>query len=228
MSPADLPDTLLPRGNRAKRSTVLQAAAAVFYREGYSGANIDLIAAEAGVSRQTIYNHHSDKETLFRAVLYDLTERVNEVIFETLATFPDHPVDLEEELVGFAVRFNQIWQGNQHGSCIRKLIETEGERYPELFAGWREKGPGLIWSAVGARFARLARAGHLDIADPDLAARQFLALVSADIRMATALGDRIDEATHVQAARNGVRTFLRAFGSANARQRNSRSATPAR
>lgn len=228
MSPADLPDTLLPRGNRAKRSTVLQAAAAVFYREGYSGANIDLIAVEAGVSRQTVYNHHSDKETLFRAVLHDLTKRVNDVIFETLATFPDRPVDLEDELVAFAVRFNRIWQCNQHGSCIRKLIDTEGERYPELFAGWREQGPGLIWTAVGARFKRLAQAGHLDIADPELAARQFLALVCADIRMAIALGDSIDDAAHEQAARNGVRTFLRAFGSANAAQRANRPPASAR
>lgn len=214
MSPADLPDTLLPRGNRTKRSTVLQAAAAVFYREGYSGANIDLIAAEAGVSRQTIYNHHGDKETLFRAVLHDLTEHVNAVIFETLATFPDRPVDLESDLVAFAVRFNRIWQCNPHGSYIRKLIDTEGERYPELFAGWREKGPGLTWQAIGARFARLARAGHLEIDDPELAARQFVALVCADIRMAVALGDRIDDAAHERAARNGVRTFLRAFGKA--------------
>lgn len=228
MSPADLPDTLLPRGNRAKRSTVLQAAAAVFYREGYAGANIDLIAVEAGVSRQTVYNHHSDKETLFRAVLYDLTERVNEVIFETLATFPDRPVDLEDELVGFAVRFNQIWQRNQYGSYIRKLIDTEGERYPELFAGWREQGPALTWAAVGARFKRLAQTGHLDIDDPVLAARQFVALVCADIRMAVALGDIIDDAAHERAARNGVRTVLRAFGSANARQRTTRSAAPAR
>lgn len=228
MSSADLPDTLLPRGNRTKRSTVLQAAAAVFYREGYSGANIDLIAVEAGVSRQTIYNHHSDKETLFRAVLHDLTERVNEVLFETLATFPDRPVDLEDELVGFAVRVNRVWQDNQHCSRIRKLIDSEGQRYPELFAGWREKGPALVWAAVSVRFKRLTQAGRLDIDNPELAARQFFALASADIRMAIALGDTIDDAAHEQAARNGVRTFLRAFGVADGRQRGNRQSASAR
>ncbi len=47
----------------------------MFCREGFAGANIDLIAAEAGVSRQTVYNHHGDKEKLFIAVVRDLTER---------------------------------------------------------------------------------------------------------------------------------------------------------
>src|SRR5690606_10165893 len=68
MNLATDPDTLPPRGHPAKRLSVLDAAAAVFCREGFGGANIDLIAAEAGVSRQTIYNHHGDKQSLFMAV----------------------------------------------------------------------------------------------------------------------------------------------------------------
>lgn len=206
------PDTCTPRTHAAKRMSILEAATDVFCREGYAGANIDMIAAEAGVSRQTVYNHHGDKEKLFVATVRALTERTNAGIFATLATFPDHPADIEAELVEFAVRLNRGCICNSDGKHLRKLIEAEGQRYPELFAAWREDGPNKTWTALAARFARLAHGGHLDIDDPDVAARQFLALINADLHLSTALGDRITEERARDAARNGLKTFLRAYG----------------
>ena len=192
--------------------SIIDAAASVFCREGFAGANIDLIAMEAGVSRQTIYNHHRDKEKLFMAVVRDLTERCNAGIFATFATFPDQPRDLEADLIGFAVRMNQNCICNRDGRFLRKLIQTEGERYPELFAEWRDQGPGRTWPALAARFARLAHAGHLAIEDPDVAARQFLALANAELQTTFMLGGMPSEDEVLQSATHGVRTFLRAFG----------------
>ncbi|RWE74263.1 MAG: TetR/AcrR family transcriptional regulator [Mesorhizobium sp.] len=205
------PDTFPPRSHEAKRVSVVDAAASVFCREGYAGANIDLIAAEAGVSRQTVYNHHGDKENLFVAVVRDLTERCNAGIFATIASFPDQPTDLEADLIAFAVRMNRNCICNRDGRFLRKLIQAEGERYPELFAEWREQGPGRTWSALAARFARLAFAGHLSIGDPDVAARQFLALVNAELQITFMLGGIPTEEEVLRSATNGVRTFLSAF-----------------
>ncbi|MER9656788.1 TetR/AcrR family transcriptional regulator [Mesorhizobium sp. M0152] len=206
------PDIFPPRGHEAKRVSIVDAAAGVFCREGFAGANIDLIAVEAGVSRQTVYNHHGDKEKLFIAVVRDLTERCNAGIFATIATFPDQPKDLEADLTGFAVRMNQNCICNRDGKFLRKLIHTEGERYPELFAEWREQGPGRTWPAIAARFARLAYGGYLTIENPDVAARQFLGLANAELQTTFMLGGTPSEEEVVQSARNGVRTFLRAFG----------------
>ncbi|MDX8523348.1 TetR/AcrR family transcriptional regulator [Mesorhizobium sp. MSK_1335] len=205
------PDTFPPRSHEAKRVSVVDAAASVFCREGYAGANIDLIAAEAGVSRQTVYNHHGDKEKLFVAVVRDLTERCNAGIFATIASFPDQPAYLEADLIAFAVRMNRNCICNRDGRFLRKLIQAEGERYPELFAEWREQGPGRTWSALAARFARLAFAGHLSIGDPDVAARQFLALVNAELQITFMLGGAPTEEEVLRSATNGVRTFLSAF-----------------
>ncbi|MBZ9657954.1 TetR/AcrR family transcriptional regulator [Mesorhizobium sp. ESP-6-4] len=205
------PDTFPPRSHEAKRVSVVDAAASVFCREGYAGANIDLIAAEAGVSRQTVYNHHGDKEKLFVAVVRDLTERCNAGIFATIASFPDQPTDLEADLIAFAVRMNRNCICNRDGRFLRKLIQAEGERYPELFAEWREQGPGRTWSALAARFARLAFAGYLSIGDPDVAARQFFALVNAELQITFMLGGVPTEEEVLRSATNGVRTFLGAF-----------------
>lgn len=214
MTPAITPDIAVARSHTAKRHSILDAAAGVFCREGFAGANIDLIAAEAGVSRQTVYNHHGDKENLLVAVVREITERTNAGVFETLATFPDKPVDLEAELIDFAVRLNQNCLCNRDGKFLRKLLQTEGERYPELFAGWREHGPAKTWAALAARFARLALSGWLDLDDPDVAARQFLVLVNADLQMAMIFGDTVSEEQLRAAAANAVRCFLRAYGKA--------------
>lgn len=200
------------RGQAAKHASVLDAATAVFCRDGFAGASIDLIAAEAGVSRQTVYNHHGDKEALFVAVVREMTERCNAGLFATLATFPDHPQDLEAELAAFAGRLVRNCLCNREGAALRKLIQAEGERYPALFAAWREHGPGTAWAAIAARFARLAHAGTLRIEDPDLAARQFLALINADFHISHMLGTRPTEAEIDAGVAGAVRTFLRAFG----------------
>src|SRR5690606_41925100 len=49
----------------AKRAAILDAAARMFTRFGFEGASMDQIAAEAGVSKLTVYSHFGDKEALF-------------------------------------------------------------------------------------------------------------------------------------------------------------------
>lgn len=205
-------DTFPPRGHEAKRASVFSAAARVFCREGFAGANIDLIAAEAGVSRQTVYNHHGDKEKLFVAVVRELTERLNAEIFATLATFPDQPKNIEADLIAYALRMNRNCICSRDGKFLRKLIHTEGERYPELFAEWRDNGPGMTLSALAARFARLAFAGHLAMDDPDVTARHFIALVNAELQIAFMMGVQPTEEEVLRSATRGVRAFLRAYG----------------
>jgi AcrR family transcriptional regulator len=200
------------RGQYAKHNSVLDAAAVVFCRDGFAGASIDLIASEAGVSRQTVYNHHGDKEALFIAVVREMTDRCNAGLFATLTTFPDQPRDLGVELTAFAGRMVRDCLYNHDGAALRKLIQTEGERYPALFTAWREHGPGTAWAAIAARFAKLAHAGHLQVEDPDLAARQFLALIHADFHISHMLGTKPADAEIDIGTANAVRTFLRAFG----------------
>jgi len=200
------------RGPLPKRAQIIDTASRVFAREGFSGASIDMIAAEAGVSRQTVYNQIGDKEKVFAAVVEDTTERANAGLFAALAAFPDRPVDLEAELVAFARRLASTCMCDQRAAALHKLVETESQRYPELFEAWRERGPGRVWAAVSARLSRLAHDGLLDLDDPDLAARQLISLVNMDLRPAAMMGQRPSEEAVARATRAAVRTFLRAYG----------------
>src|ERR1700689_5593518 len=54
-----------------KGQAIAAAALRLFLRDGYERTRVDAIAAEAGVSKRTIYNRYGDKENLFRSVLHD-------------------------------------------------------------------------------------------------------------------------------------------------------------
>ncbi|RUM27011.1 TetR/AcrR family transcriptional regulator [Rhizobium vallis] len=200
------------RGQCAKRMSILDAAADVFCREGFAGASIDEIAAVACVSRQTIYNHYREKETLFIAVVEDVMNRANTMLFSMLSTFPDSADNLEDELTAFVVRLNKNCICNHDGKFLRKLVQTEGERYPHLFESWRQHGPGKLTTALSALLARLAHKGALVIDDFDVAARQFVALGNADLQMTVLFGGVPTDEELERAARNAVRTFLKAYG----------------
>ncbi len=88
VSEKGLNSAVIKPGQCMKRDFILCSAARVFNRDGFQGASIDLIANEAGVSRQTIYNHYRDKEALLAAVVEDALARMNASLFAVLATFP--------------------------------------------------------------------------------------------------------------------------------------------
>lgn len=58
-----------------KRAAILDAAVAEFRQSGYEVTSMDRIAATAGVSKRTVYNHFPSKEALFAEILQRLVER---------------------------------------------------------------------------------------------------------------------------------------------------------
>src|SRR3546814_15632506 len=57
-----------------KRAAILTAAVDVFLRGGYEAAGMDAIATEAGVAKQTLYNHFGSKDGLLRSIVSALTD----------------------------------------------------------------------------------------------------------------------------------------------------------
>lgn len=57
-----------------KRADILDAAIACFSENGFDNASMDAIASQANVSKRTVYNHFSSKDTLFMAIVNKLKE----------------------------------------------------------------------------------------------------------------------------------------------------------
>ncbi|WP_433736784.1 TetR/AcrR family transcriptional regulator [Pseudomonas putida] len=59
-----------------KREAIIQAAIAEFRANGFEITSMDKIAATAGVSKRTVYNHFPSKDELFAEILNQLWVRV--------------------------------------------------------------------------------------------------------------------------------------------------------
>src|SRR5271154_4873876 len=75
-------------GWQRKHKAIAGAALVLFARDGYERTSVDAIAAEAGVSKRTVYSHYGDKENLFLLVLretYDvMRDRISTIVNRTL------------------------------------------------------------------------------------------------------------------------------------------------
>jgi TetR/AcrR family transcriptional regulator, mexJK operon transcriptional repressor len=58
-----------------RRDAILRAAAALFLREGFSGATMDEVARQAGVAKCTIYSHFLSKEDLISEAVREASRR---------------------------------------------------------------------------------------------------------------------------------------------------------
>src|SRR5215469_16619241 len=80
-----------------KRGAIIDAAAELFLRHGYLGTSMDQIAAQAAVSKPTVYNHFPDKEQLFTEIVLGALDRSGDPFRAELATLAGTN-QLEEEL----------------------------------------------------------------------------------------------------------------------------------
>lgn len=158
-----------------KHQAILEAATTVFLDKGYSGTSMDDIAKLAAVSKQTVYKHFADKETLFAEIVLATTDRIDGMI-DLVADIPPDAGRLEENLTRLAARFLTTLTHPQVLQ-LRRLIIANADTFPELGASWYEQGFERVITTLATTFRQLADAGLLRIDDPLLAAHHFSGLL---------------------------------------------------
>ncbi|MDX3933301.1 MAG: TetR/AcrR family transcriptional regulator [Stenotrophomonas sp.] len=190
-----------------KRAAILEAAKALFVEQGYTGVSMDAIAAQAGVSKLTVYSHFGDKESLFgEAVTSKCVEMLPDTLFVADAEGP-----LRDQLLGIGAAFFELVTSDAAVSVQRVMMAPEtDDRLREMF--W-QAGPRRTTEAL-AEFlrARTAR-GELDIQDFPTAALQLMTLVKGELHTHMMCGLQpplaaADAGRHVAAS---VDFFLRAY-----------------
>lgn len=143
-----------------KRLAILAAAADQFRAHGFEASSMDNIAAAAGVSKRTVYNHFPSKEDLFAETLVQL--------FHSSAAILDQPyradVPLSEQLTAL-LRLKVGTLGDQQFLDLSRVAIAEGMHAPEraraIVARLSEREEGVtVW-------IRAAQAdGKLKAGDP--------------------------------------------------------------
>ncbi|MET0692465.1 MAG: TetR/AcrR family transcriptional regulator [Propionibacteriaceae bacterium] len=200
-----------PPGRVGKRQAIIAAALQIFARDGYASASMDDIARVAHVAKPTIYNHFPDKRALFAEVVVVGSAQANAKVNQVIDGIDLRPSDVRTELEVLGRGLVSCLQGD--GSDIMRIQNSEGSRFPELVNDARLGNRNQTLDALAGKLAQLSATGQLHITDPPRAARQLMALVSDEPLLASGFGTRaIDDSLIDRSVREGVDTFLAAFG----------------
>ncbi len=205
-------DQLSPTRWSEKHRQIAEAATALFLRKGYPGTSMDDVAAEASVSKQTVYKHFSDKEQLFAEIVLATTDQV-EGLVRMVSTALETTTDLEADLGELARQFLTTLMRPEL-LRLRRLVITTADQFPEIGRSWYEQGFERALATLATQFGLLSARGLLCTEDPLLAAHHFVGLLLwIPINRAMFTGDENSEPSELYAsAGTATEAFLRAYG----------------
>ncbi|MDH5824723.1 TetR/AcrR family transcriptional regulator [Luteimonas sp. RD2P54] len=201
-----------------KRAAILDAAERMFLQHGYEGVSMDQIAAEAGVSKLTVYSHFGDKDALFaEAARAYCEQQMPASVFAPAPATPLRERLLEIARAFFAMVFSAEAVAGHRLLCTPQMVERGLAR-----AFW-EGGPMRVQSAFAGLLRQRVAAGELEIADIPRASAQFFTLLKGDLHARLVFqccdDEQLCEAhreAHIQAS---VDMFLRAYAPARQARR---------
>jgi AcrR family transcriptional regulator len=198
------------QGQADKRRAILDGSLLCFARDGYARAALDAIAAEAGVSNRTIYNHFRDKAELFAAVIEESSSRVAAAQIEIIDRHLRKVIDVQADLVEFGLEWVTVPDAGfgPHFALVRQIRAEADHLAPSALTAWWQNGPGRVRQVLADRLAALAVTGVLRIEDADRAAGHLMVLLSADNHPTVGPGSTADTTAMVVA---GVHTFLHGY-----------------
>jgi AcrR family transcriptional regulator len=176
------------RGART-RTALVQAARAVFERDGFLDARITDITARAGVAAGSFYTYFTSKEEVFAAVMEDVEEEMLHPRIREVAD-GEQPVNVIEAA-------NRAYLAAYRRNAKLMALMEQVSHIDEQFRRLRLRR-GRAFAARNARaIAGLQRRGVADPElDPQLAARALSAMVSriAYLRYVQGVGTESSEA----------------------------------
>ncbi|MEJ1979070.1 MAG: TetR/AcrR family transcriptional regulator [Acetobacteraceae bacterium] len=179
----------------------------MFMERGFDATTMDAVAEGAGVGKATLYALYRDKEALFADVFRRQVSRLLAPL-DPLAVQVGPADDIEDALyrIGHALLLCAL---TPEVVAINRILSAQARRFPDLARLAYEEGWNRGLDVVGSVLSRLAAAGNIPIAEPELAADMFLCLVlGRTTRMAAFNLPLPDDAALAQRVRFAVRVFL--------------------
>ena len=112
-----------------KRGQILDAARAAFFRDGYGGASMEVVAADAGVSIMTLYRHAESKDDLFAAVVESACHPADRAEQEKLQAMMARSL---REILIFVGSMFQDRMASADTITLFRAVMVETKRFPHL------------------------------------------------------------------------------------------------
>lgn len=201
------PSTYHQRVSAEKRALIVRAATELFLEFGYDRVSLARIAEGAGVSKATLFKQFPTKAALFDAMVLESWAEGDDI------TTP-RPGDLAAGL-GILGRRYAALLGEPQMTDLFRIVIAELPRFPELARSHFSQGKMPYYQVVRGYLLSESDAGEATISDPDMAATQFLGMISnylfwprlvlPEWTVDDARTDAVvDEAVHTMVARFGI------------------------
>ena len=205
--------TALPKRqqNRILRERrILDAALKIFSEKGFVSASMDDIAAEAELTKPTLYQYFPSKDELFTAMMTQERDHMLESFEYPSAS------GMVAELYAFSWHYADVVLRPDMLNLAR-LIIGEAQRLPDVGRAYQASGPDRVLAGMITYLERQRGAGRLVFDDAELAAEDLWGLIlSAPRNKALHIPDAVpDRATIERYIRNGLGVFLRAYSPAS-------------
>ena len=151
---------------------ILAAADRLFYAKGIRAVGVDTVAAEAGVSKRTLYNHYRSKDALIAAYL--------QARFKHIAP-SDAPA--REQILGAFDRLERMFADGSFRGCpyVNAVTEIGDPRHAAARIAVQFKEQRRLWFR--------ALLGRLGVKDPDALATQLQILSEGALSAALVRSD---------------------------------------
>ncbi|WP_151636542.1 TetR/AcrR family transcriptional regulator [Noviherbaspirillum aerium] len=139
------------RRKEARPQELLAAALDLFVERGYAATRLDDVAAQAGVSKGTLYLYFANKEELFKAVVRENVVPVLGEAEEIVDSFQGPTAELFHHIA------HGWWErmGNTKLSGITKLMVAESSNFPEVATFYHDE----VITRGNAMIARMLERG---------------------------------------------------------------------
>jgi len=186
-----------------RRDALLEAAAEIFFEQGYAATSIDSIIERAGGSKRNIYSEFGNKQGLFSAIVTQSADKA----LSTLILDEDR--DLRQTLSSFGRRLMDIYMSPTLIGIYRIAV-TEATRFPDLVKSFYEQGPGRAESRLAEVLATAGQRGEIRAGVCFRAAGHFVGMIRDNLHLQVVLGLRpAPSASEVDAAvESAVEIFL--------------------
>lgn len=156
-----------------KREQIIEAACRLFLENGYELTSMDAVAAEANVSKRTVYSHFQSKELLFTDIMENMCHLFGEGAINTIDSNAPPEVYLRT-----AARFllSKVMDPNLQ-ALMRAIISQVGS-FPEMGEKFWLTGPGAFQSVVADYLRAQDAAGALTVPAPEVSASLFQGMVA--------------------------------------------------
>lgn len=186
-----------------KRLQILDAAEKMFYEVGVEHTTMDQLAAQAGVSKRTVYNHFASKEALFAAIITRMLEGVSSA--EAVNYRRDLPLDAQ--LTQIAEQEVQLLTSVEF-LRVAKIGFMQLLKDAELAKHLTQIKLGCL-TYLGDFLAEACEDGRLQIADCDFASKQFVYQLKSFVFYPLLYGfETVSEAQQQQVIKETVQMLL--------------------